>query len=62
MSRHIPGLTLLFRRPSLHPLAKPDHAHQKNIAENIKSIFLKDVLKMSVTKVKTPKLIIEKIS
>ena len=38
------------------------HAHQKQIAENIKSNFLKDVLVMSSLKVKMPKLIIEKLS
>ncbi len=38
------------------------HANQKEIAENIKSTFLKEVLTLSATKVKTPKLIIEKIS
>jgi pyrimidine-nucleoside phosphorylase len=38
------------------------HANQKQIAENIKSTFLKEVLTLSATKVKTPKLIIEKIS
>ncbi len=35
---------------------------QKAIAEDIKSIFLKDVLTMSSTKIKTPKLIIDKLS
>lgn len=38
------------------------HANQKQIAENIKSTFLKDVLVMSSLKVKTPKLILEKLS
>jgi hypothetical protein len=38
------------------------HAQQKEIAEKIKSTFLKEVLVMSATKVKTPKLIIEKLS
>lgn len=38
------------------------HPHQKEIAEKIKSTFLKDVLAMSSTKVKTPKLVLEKLS
>ncbi len=38
------------------------HAHQKQIVENIKSTFLKDVLVMSSQKVKTPKLILEILS
>ena len=38
------------------------HPHQKAIVENIKKIFLKDVLQMSATKVKAPKLIVEKLS
>jgi pyrimidine-nucleoside phosphorylase len=38
------------------------HAHQKEIAEKIKSTFLKEVLTMSSIKVKAPKLILEKLS
>lgn len=38
------------------------HPHQKEIAEKIKNTFLKDVLVMSAAKVKTPKLILEKLS
>lgn len=38
------------------------HAHQKEIAEKIKTTFLKEVLTMSSQKVKTPKLILEKLS
>lgn len=38
------------------------HAHQKEIVENIKSRFTKEVLTMSTLKVKTPKLILEKLS
>jgi len=38
------------------------HANQKEIAQNIKSEFLKDILVMSSLKVKTPKLILEKLS
>ena len=38
------------------------HPQQKEIAEKIKSTFLKEVLVMSATKVKAPKLIIEKLS
>ena len=38
------------------------HPHQKEIAENIKNKFLKEVLVMSASKVKAPKLIIEKLS
>lgn len=38
------------------------HPHQKAIVENIRKIFLKDVLQMSATKVKAPKLIVEKLS
>lgn len=38
------------------------HPHQKDIAEKIKSTFLKDVLTMSSLKVKAPKLILEKLS
>lgn len=38
------------------------HAHQKDIVENIKTRFTKEVLTMSTLKVKTPKLILEKLS
>lgn len=38
------------------------HPHQKQIVETIRTRFLKEVLTMSATKVKTPKLIIEKLS
>lgn len=38
------------------------HPHQKSIAEEIKKRFLKEVLTMSAGKVKSPKLIIEKLS
>jgi pyrimidine-nucleoside phosphorylase len=38
------------------------HAHQKDIVENIKTRFHKQVLTMSATKVKAPKLILEKLS
>jgi thymidine phosphorylase len=38
------------------------HADQKDIVENIKKRFLKDVLIMSQNKVRTPKLILEKLS
>jgi pyrimidine-nucleoside phosphorylase len=38
------------------------HPHQKEIVENIKKTFVKDVLTMSATKVKAPKLIVEKLS
>jgi thymidine phosphorylase len=38
------------------------HANQKDIAEKIKSTFLKEVLVMSSLKVKAPKLIVEKLS
>jgi pyrimidine-nucleoside phosphorylase len=38
------------------------HVHQKDAAEKIRTSFLKDVLVMSSKKVKTPKLIIEKLS
>jgi pyrimidine-nucleoside phosphorylase len=38
------------------------HPHQKEIAEKIKSTFIKEVLVMSSSKVKTPKLILEKLS
>lgn len=38
------------------------HAHQKEIVETIKSRFTKEVLTMSTLKVKTPKLILEKLS
>jgi pyrimidine-nucleoside phosphorylase len=38
------------------------HPHQKAIVEKIKNIFLKEVLTMSSTKVKSPKLIVEKLS
>ena len=38
------------------------HSYQKEIAEKIKNTFLKDVLVMSAAKVKTPKLILEKLS
>lgn len=38
------------------------HAHQKDIVENIKTRFHKHVLTMSATKVKAPKLILEKLS
>ncbi len=38
------------------------HAAQKDIVVNIQKKFVKDVLTMSVLKVKTPKLIIEKLS
>ena len=38
------------------------HANQKNIVENIKNKFLKDVLVMSAVKVKSPKLILEQLS
>lgn len=38
------------------------HAHQKDIAKKIKDTFLKDVLVMSASKVKAPKLIVEKLS
>lgn len=38
------------------------HPHQKEIAESIKRRFTKDVLTMSATKVKSPKLILEKLT
>lgn len=38
------------------------HPHQAKIAEDIKNKFLKTVLTMSIAKVRTPKLIIEKLS
>ena len=38
------------------------HAHQKDTVEKIKDKFLKDVLTLSSTKVKAPKLILEKLS
>lgn len=38
------------------------HAHQKDIVENIKTRFTKEVLTMSTQKVRTPKLILEKLS
>jgi len=38
------------------------HPHQTEIAHNIKTTFLKDVLVMSSQKVKAPKLILEKLS
>lgn len=38
------------------------HPHQKEIVENIRNRFVKEVLTMSSIKVKTPKLIIEKLS
>ena len=38
------------------------HADQQEIVENIKTKFLKEVLTMSAVKVRTPKLIIEKLS
>ena len=38
------------------------HAHQKDIAEKIKSTFLKEVLVMSSLRVKAPKLILEILS
>ncbi|MCM2350107.1 MAG: thymidine phosphorylase [Bacteriovoracaceae bacterium] len=38
------------------------HPHQKEIVETIRTRFLKEVLTMSASKVKTPKLIIEKLS
>lgn len=38
------------------------HAHQKDIVENIKVRFSKEVLTMSAQKVKAPKLILEKLS
>jgi pyrimidine-nucleoside phosphorylase len=38
------------------------HAHQKEIVEMIKNKFIKEVLTLSSTKVKKPKLILEKIS
>jgi pyrimidine-nucleoside phosphorylase len=38
------------------------HANQKDIVENIKNKFLKDVLVMSAVKVKSPKLVLEQLS
>lgn len=38
------------------------HTHQKDIAESIQRRFTKDVLLMSATKVKAPKLILEKLT
>lgn len=38
------------------------HPHQRDVAEKIKTTFLKEVLAMSSTKVKTPKLVLEKLS
>lgn len=38
------------------------HAHQKDIVEKIKTQFLKEALTMSTLKVKTPKLILEKLT
>lgn len=38
------------------------HPHQKEIAEKIKTTFLKEVVEISSAKVKTPKLILEKLS
>lgn len=38
------------------------HPHQKEIAEKIKNTFLKEVVEISTSKVKTPKLILEKLS
>lgn len=38
------------------------HPHQKEIVENIKTTFLKEVLTLSSSKVKAPKLILEKLS
>jgi pyrimidine-nucleoside phosphorylase len=38
------------------------HAHQKDIVETIKKRFMKEVLTMSSLKVRTPKLILEKLS
>jgi hypothetical protein len=38
------------------------HAEQKEIVESIKKRFLKDVVKIQQLKVKTPKLILEKLS
>jgi pyrimidine-nucleoside phosphorylase len=38
------------------------HANQKDIVENIKNKFLKDVLVMSAVKVKAPKLVLEQLS
>lgn len=38
------------------------HPHQQAIAEGIRSVFLKEVLTLSSTKVKAPKLILEKLS
>jgi pyrimidine-nucleoside phosphorylase len=38
------------------------HPHQKAVVESIKHVFLKEVVTLSATKVKKPKLIIEKLS
>lgn len=38
------------------------HPHQKEIAKNIQQKFLKEVLTMSASKVRSPKLILEKLS
>jgi hypothetical protein len=38
------------------------HADQKETAASIKARFTKDVLTMSASKVKTPKLILEKLT
>jgi pyrimidine-nucleoside phosphorylase len=38
------------------------HAHQKDVVEKIRKAFVKDVLELSTTKVKSPKLILEKLS
>lgn len=38
------------------------HAHQTAAVERIREVFLKEVLKLSATKVRAPKLIIEKLS
>lgn len=38
------------------------HAHQDEIVKNIQKKFIKDVLTLSTAKVKTPKLILEKLS
>lgn len=38
------------------------HAHQKSIVENIQKVFVKEVLTLSSEKVKSPRLILEKIS